>query len=91
MHGLNTSVPPLERAARKLPESVSFGEMASVRQTPRTGHQSAQNSSAEVWEVAWREVGQRTTAGLGLLSVCSYRRRESGGSGSAVPRLKGVL
>ena len=66
MHGLNTSVPPLGRGAPKPPEGVSFGELVSVRRTPRTGQQSAQNSSAEAWEVAWREVGQRTTAGLSL-------------------------
>ena len=29
---------------------------------PRTGQQSAQNSSAEAWDVACREVGQRPTA-----------------------------
>ena len=89
VHGLNTSVTPMGRGAPKPPEGVSFGELASVRQTPRTGQQSAQNSSA--WEVAWQEVDQRTTAGLGLWSVCSFRQSgESGGSVSAVPRLQGL-
>ena len=77
------------RGAPNPPEGVSFGELASVRQTPRTGQQSAQNSSA--WEVAWQEVDQRTTAGLGLWSVCSFRQSgESRGSVSAVPRLQGL-
>ena len=48
------------------PEGVSLGELALVRKTPRTGQQSAQNSSEVAREVAWREVGQRTTAGFGL-------------------------
>ena len=70
MHGLNTSVPPTGRGAPKPPEGVSFGELASVRKTPRTSQRSAQNSSAEAWEVGRREVGQRTTAGLSLQPVC---------------------
>ena len=51
MHGLNTSVPPMGHKAPKPPEGVSFGELASVRKTPRTSQQSAQNSSAEAWRL----------------------------------------